>query len=166
MIPETVFDDYLVPPDLNLFGEVVEKNCTISQENCQRAKILSSPCQIAERKRLVFEKKMEQYQKMIILYDMETKEFDLNASCESKLVQIYLEHLHCVTTTPSESESSTGDSEGSRAFRDISNNITVEMICSKKKCIYAVEARAFLRVRSMNPYMSRGSLTYRDILGG
>ena len=60
-ISESTYNSMLVPKDLNSKSEVVEKSSSISLENCHRAKILSSDTQIRERRKLIDEKRMEEY---------------------------------------------------------------------------------------------------------
>ena len=56
MISESSFDVNDIPVDTNSKGQVVHHNSSISQENCQRAKVLSSQAQIAERMLLIHSK--------------------------------------------------------------------------------------------------------------
>lgn len=65
--------------------EMLLKRISICQENCQRAKILSSKAQIMERRKLVFSKKTDQYCKDKVKYNAKSMEYELSVVCEQRL---------------------------------------------------------------------------------
>ena len=69
MIPKSLFDTLSIPTNTKLVdGTIVEKQFSISQENCQRAKIISSSFQIAERNKLIYTKRTKEYLKQKQLF--------------------------------------------------------------------------------------------------
>lgn len=53
VVSEQLFDAHSIPEDHTINGTLVECRATISQENCQWAKMLSSSYQIQERRNLL-----------------------------------------------------------------------------------------------------------------
>ena len=87
-IAEKTFDKFMVPKDRDMNGFIVERDFGVSQENRQRAKVLSSPQQIIERRNVLYNKQLIRYNKLQQLYDNKTKDFIMNKRCEHKLVDI------------------------------------------------------------------------------
>ena len=84
-IPETDYDKYNYPMDINSKGEEVAKNQGISQENRQRAKALYHTKQRELRRNLLVERKNEKKRIETEHYEKEQKLFRLNASCTEML---------------------------------------------------------------------------------
>ena len=155
IVSEESFNLYSIPEDRNLEGEIVPKNHGISQENRQRAKILSSPSQIEERRKLVYEKRKTSYKKQKQLYDTESDEYDRNRSCTMKIFDIMANHK--ISTGVIEE-----DQVSSFTFMEMCSNITVDILTQNKKYILNAEAKSFIRVRS-EVSLVRGRLTYKNI---
>ena len=130
MISEDMFDIYGVPEDVNLDGSVVERRNGISQENRQRAKVLSLVTQICERRRLLHTKRVQAYTKKLQLFECESHEYELNKICEDKLVRIYNEWL--IANNNDNERSTTELSSVTSSFTAINDKITPEMIQQKQ----------------------------------
>ena len=153
MIPETLFGTLSIPPDTKLDGTIVEKQFSISQENRQRAKIISSLFQIAERNQLIYTKRTNEYLKQKQLYNTETDEYSRNRICKEKLVEIILQ-----TAEGNDLNSSSGV-----VFADIVDLITLNMLKKHQKMLLNNVAKSFIRVRVGEAHMHRGRLTYRNV---
>ena len=160
-VPESLFNAYSIPEDTKLDGSFVTKDATISQENRQHAKVLSSQFQINERKKLIHSKKMKQFQKQTQLYDSETAEYECNHLCEQKLLKLFLNtssdnnHVHDLTNSSAEEP---------YTFSSICGMITDEMIQNNHKCLLNNEMKSFIQVRVGEPNVCRGRLSYRNVL--
>lgn len=86
-ICEDSFDKYSIPKDKTFCGMIVEKQHGVSQENCQCAKVFSSPAQIYKCKKFIHEKRLSKYHKQMHLYEQEDKEFQLNIMCKKSFMQ-------------------------------------------------------------------------------
>ena len=84
-IPESDYDKYNYPMDINSNGEEVAKNQGISQENRQRAKALYHTKQRELRRNLLVARKNEKKRIETEHYEKEQKLFRLNASCTEML---------------------------------------------------------------------------------
>ena len=62
IINDNLFDAATIPKDCTIEGIAVHKHFGVSQENQQHSKILSSSAQILERRKLVYNKKLEHIQ--------------------------------------------------------------------------------------------------------
>ena len=155
VISESSFDAVSIPMDRDLNGATVEKCFGVSQENRQRAKILSSEMQILERRKLIHSKRLDLYKKQKSLYDTESKEYQLNKKCEAKILEIMAE----IKTR--DENISCADSH-TMNFVDMTKGITYNIVMEKKKSILCNEAKAFLKVRS-NVNLVRGRLAYQNI---
>ena len=85
-IQEASFDRNNVPFDKDSNENIVLKSNNISSENRHRAKVLSSSVQMIERRKLVNEKRLQEYELKKKLFDGEQREFELNRNCESKFI--------------------------------------------------------------------------------
>ena len=105
--------------------------------------------------------RFDQYQKQKKAYDSETKEYEMNQRCEDKLVSILnnhqIESMQSALTNPIAINPSVD------LFDDAVPLITFDMIKNNQRLILNSEAKAFIRVRSVGPYMSWGRLAYHDI---
>ena len=119
IIAELTFDLYQEPKDSDVDGLSVEINFTVSQENCQHAKVLSSKKQIMERRELIYSKKMARQNKEKSKYDAETKDYQLNSLCEQKLYNICCESMN--QQTPSDPTCATMNN----STNETTNNINV-----------------------------------------
>ena len=155
IIKEDSFNLYSIPEDCNLEGDIVTKTHGISQENRQRAKILSSPCQIEERKKLIYEKQMVSYQKKKNLYDAESNKYDMNQRCMSKLFDIMAEYKVKKGILNEQQIPS-------MSFDTMCHDITFDIVNINKKFILSAEAKSFIKVRSVVA-LTRGRLTYKNV---
>ena len=143
MIKEELFDDKNVPTDTNYNGTIASRNMNISNENRQRAKVLSSNVQMQERNDMLYQKRYDIYQKQKDFFDKEQQDYKLNAICEQKLLQMVRDHDHLanqsrlIRTIPDTIQ-----------FSDLSNNINCEILNRYGKSLKQVEVKAFVRVRS------------------
>ena len=95
------------------------------------------------------------------LYDLETKEYEMNVRYENKLIKIAKDAMnHMVPTTLTSDDSNTSID----MFDDAVGILTYDIIKNNERHVLNSEAKAFLRVRSLDLYMSRGRLAYRNIL--
>ena len=155
IISEALFDVLSIPKDRDLNGVAVEKSFGVSQENRQRAKILSSKTQIYKRKKLVYNKKLEQYRKELALFKNEVKEYALNAKCKSKLLGIMVD---IKTGEGSLSE----DDIHSMTFESVRGDIMMDILNTRKKSILCNEGKAFVKVQSKRQFVT-GRLAYEDV---
>ena len=84
-IPESEYDKFDYPMDLNSKGEEVPKNQGISQENRQRAKVIYHVKQRELRRNLLVERENEKRRIAGEHYEKEQKIYKLNASCTELL---------------------------------------------------------------------------------
>ena len=163
VVAKSSYNAYSIPKDRDMNGFTVERDFTISQENRQRAKILSSSAQVNERKRLLFQKQMVEYRKAQQLYDSETKDYVMNKRCKNKLVDIALKYYMAVNrSTQITSTVSPLLANMNRSFRDVCNGLTLDLIICNKSSILLHEAKAFVKVRS-TAVVNRGRRTYKNI---
>ena len=88
-IQESSFDNLNIDNDRDSLGNVISRDFSISKENCQRAKVLSSETQRKERielKRLLKEKETE---KQLAFAIEESKKYTLNIECEERVIAAY-----------------------------------------------------------------------------
>ena len=156
VIAEATFDALDIPQDRKMDGSVDDRCISISRENRQRAKILSSRHQIIERRTLLHEKRMDVYRKQVRIFQLERDVYRLNSVCEQKLVTIWKDYATnnqiSIPTTNQETIS----------FDGVREVITYDMIMARKSYICSEEAKSFLRVRS-NAFVNRGRITYHGI---
>ena len=100
-------------------GDVLNRDVSISQENRQRSKILSSNAQIQERVDLLFQKKMDRYTKLLALYTAEQKIHSQNTICEEKIVSKFAKHWNERETTMKEKPQYRELLESNVSFNDI-----------------------------------------------
>ena len=94
------------------------------------------------------------------LYDLETKEYEMNVRYENKLIKIAKDAMnHMVPTTLTSDDSNTSID----MFDDAVGILTYDIIKNNERHVLNSEAKAFLRVRSLDLYMSRGRLAYCNI---
>lgn len=172
LIVESTFNSYQIPKDCDFEGVSIDKDFTVSQENRQRAKVLSSKKQIMERRKLIHSKKMALYNKEKSKYNAETKEYQLNNQCEQKILKIFNE---CMTSAaPSDPTVVPADNSSNKvrntvnvpmsytSFQSVRDLVTPDMILCNKKSILSAEAKAFVRVRS-EVELVRGRLAYKNV---
>ena len=87
-VPDTEFLARGFPPDTNYAGEDVHRLAGISQEHCQRAKILSHEYQVKLRTDLVLEKMAKERKKQEEANANINKAIANNRSCEKKIMDI------------------------------------------------------------------------------
>ena len=172
VISKNSFDIYQIPKDSDFDGVEIDKDFTVSQENRQRAKVLSSKKQIQERRKLIYSKKMAQYQKDKSKFDAESKDYDLNKICEQKLFRMIsksMNHQDTATLNMASGSASTIPTSSSHPisstftdFDSVKSHISLDLLLSQKKYILSPEAKAFVRVRS-NVEIVRGRLNYKDV---
>ena len=143
VITEQSFDAKGIPVNTDSKGQEVQRNSSISQENCQQAKILSSDAQIAERRSLVYARKYETYGLQKKLYDRESNEYRLNGVCELKLLEI-IQSSSAVTN------------------HGVLGDLTYDMLKDANVKVLCTELRAFVRVRS-RVTIRQSSITYIDV---
>lgn len=103
MVSESTYESKGVEEDKDSRGNVVSRDFGISKENCQRAKILSSPVQRSERLKLIESIKKEQIKKQISMYKAESTKYELNLQAEAKLIARY-NYLHDETNQQPEED--------------------------------------------------------------
>ena len=163
VIAEQSYDRLSIPMDKDMNGFTVACNFTISQENRQRAKILSSPTQVQERREVIYAKQMMQYERLVSLYDAETKDYVLNKRCEDKLVDIAVSCCRPMSHADHSSFTVTPlPTDVNLNFKEACNGLTLGMVLSKKSLILLPEARAFIRVRSDSSVV-RGKRSFKNI---
>ena len=88
-IEESTFDKEGVIHDTDTMGKRVFRDFGIHRESCQRAKILSSTKQRQARKALLHQIRINQYKRNKDCYDAESKKYQLNSSCENRVIKTY-----------------------------------------------------------------------------
>ena len=142
-ISEEFFTLNGIPKDCNSRGVVVERPNSIQLKNCHRAKVLSSPVQIRERRHLLDTKRMKEFRSKEKCFNIEDKEYEMNSQCECKFVAI----LHSVANgVPYNND--LVESLKDVAYDTVSNGLTVDVLSHHKEKVYKDEFRAFLRVRA------------------
>ena len=139
IIEEASFDQYNVPYDTNFEGNHVMRDMNISQENRQRSKVLSSFAQVEERKKLIYEKRMEHYRKDKDVYEKEQMMFKSNIKCENQLIQMVLKYGDTNFNV---------ESYSSITFEMVTKYINLEICLNHKKDIKVVDIKNFVRCRS------------------
>ena len=89
-IDESTYDDENVDNDRDRMGNIISRDFGISRENCQRAKILSCETQRQARIQLRDSILKKEQEKRITLYLNESKKYELNTECESRIRSTYL----------------------------------------------------------------------------
>ena len=149
--------------DCDMNGFTVSRDFSITQENCQRAKILTSPSQIQQRKEAVYMKQKDHYYKLLQLYNNKTHDYVFNKRCENKLIDIIVANF-CLTLTLNDSlVTATQLPTGVNiTFKQVCNSLTLNLLMSKKSTILLPEAQAFVRVRSESS-VSCDKRTFKNI---
>ena len=161
MIKEETFDYHQVPIDTKADGSYYDRDFDIQLENRQRAKILSAPHQIQARKNLLYQKRMDSYNKEFQLFEAEEKEFETNKRCEDKLAKFVSNDMFSSSEDNDLSTPSTTN-ETSVAFQLLSNSVTYDILSSNADTILNSELKSFVRVRS-NVQVRGGRLTYSNV---
>ena len=163
IVSKDLYDRYFVPQDRDMNGFTVSRVFGITQENRQRAKVLSSTRQIAERKQVIYQKKLDHYQKCLQLYQSETKDYVLNKRCENKLVDIITSYKHQLARSSlSINEVTPLPVNVNMTVKETCNGLTLEVVLAKKSIILIPEARAFVKVRS-NAAIVHGRRSFQNI---
>ena len=170
MVEESVFDAMNIQNDTNYSGAIVSRDFSISNENRQRSKCLTSEVQIQERKAIVLESKMVEFEKKLRLYENEDKEYERNKLCEMKLMALYDEHSHQQqnhgnhNTSTTISNLSTHNEEHLVSFPCVSDRLTYNMMKEYKGKINMLKCdiKSFVRVRS-DRTVRNGKITYLHI---
>ena len=159
IISEKVFDSLNIPTDRKLDGSVEDRSMSISRENRQRAKILSSKNQIIARRKLVHEKRMAEYNKQLKLYQNENDLYEMNKKCEEKLLRMMKMHM---TKQHNVKASKPSTNHETLTFDDVCEGLTYAIVEGNKSQIRSEEAKSFVRVRS-KVNMQRGRLAYHGV---
>lgn len=124
-------------------------------ENRHRTKVLSSNVQIQERRKLVNEKRIEEFNVKMKQYQSEQHEEDLNISCEAKFVKIILKMG--ITDPPVMS-----DNQSDVEFKLIREYLTLDILQSNMSEVKNTELKSFIKVRSPRS-MRHGKVSFRNI---
>ena len=101
MVSKTTLQLSNIPVDMNSQGEVVNRDVGIQLENRQRSKILSCDIQIQSRRDYLFQMKMKEHSKAVILFKTEDKIYQDNKICESKIFSIFMKEFETTNNTSS-----------------------------------------------------------------
>ena len=133
MISEKKFNQMLVPKDMDTHGNVVERDMSITQENRQRAKSLSSQYQIDERRNSIFEKRMIIYNKEEKMFKSEEEIYNNNEECEKRIVALFKKEIN---------------TEDDLSFDQVSQLLTYTMMQKFGNDILKKYITSFIKVRS------------------
>ena len=157
IIKESTFDNANVPRDKKPDGESVERCFGITQENRQRAKVLSAKVQIEERIDAIFHKRMATFKKQLQLYENECKEYRTNKECEDTIVD---EYKKFVTQQGLDVSNPVLTSNTNVEYCVIANRLTYEIIGTFQSELKAKTIKSFVRVRSEINIRGGGKVTY------
>ena len=125
-ISESTFDEHGIDPDRDANGELVSRDFTISCENCQRAKILSSDVQCQERLELMKEVQKKEKEKLTTLIDEETKKYSLNEECEKRIVDTYEAVVSSQANLTNKTNNEQQENRQRPSFNDIKSSLSKE----------------------------------------
>ena len=170
MVEETRFDEMGIPKDTNIYGTTINREFTITNENRQRSKCLTSETQIQERLSKVLKAKLVVYHKKMNLYENEEKEYERNKVCEKKLIDLYNEYINKEnqalvnnSNTPTTSTSPI-QSEHAQSFSSLLNKLTYPMVKDHngRTNILKCNMKSFVRVCSERT-VKNGKITYLNV---
>lgn len=155
MITEEDMSCISVPMDTNTKGEIVSKhNLGISNENRQRAKIITSEYQRELRKEFIQQEAQKEYQKLVVKYNKQEQLFSENTVCENKVIKI----VKTKYVDLGESVSSLKDCDG---------YITSQLLTSTKE--YEVpsvkELKASIKLRQQDLSYKNGCPSFNGLQG-
>ena len=153
-IKESTFDRNNVPLDKDSNDNVVLKSNNISSENRHRAKILSSEVQVKERRQLVNDKRIQEYNVKKKLYDMEQHDVEMNRQCEIKFVQFI------VKANPDLLVKS--GNQGNIDYHTVQRHLTLSLMQGNVSKLRNNELKAFIKVRSKKS-IKRRKIAYSNI---
>ena len=154
-IMEKTFDDSYVPVDKDSNDNAVLKSNSISTENRHRAKVLSSDVQINERRKLVNERRIDEYNVRKKQFDSEQRKHDLNIACEKKLVQIIIKTIGTDSLVTSVNQSNI-------EFQSVQDHLTLSVLQENLSSLRINELKAFVKVRSQRT-MKRGKISFGNV---
>ena len=154
IIKEDTFDHFDIPMDVDSKGNPVSRTNDISRENRHQAKILTSVVQKMERRKLVNEKRISEYQCKKKLFDAEQKNIKGNAICERKLVDVILK-------SRSDQNVHT-DIQHDVTYNSVHDDVTLQLLKSNVSTFKSVELKSFIRVRSAR-VVKKGRVAYMNV---
>ena len=163
IVNDKKFDEINVPKDYALNGDIVNRDVGISQENRQRAKILTSPTQIQERLDLIHQKKMNKYYQLMSLYMAEEKIHSGNIECETKIASLFLAYWNATITNASvNNDNNTPMLNINSSYSAIADRLTYDWVLSCKSSLTKNNLDCFVKARS-EPRIRSGKLSYINI---
>ena len=153
-ILEETFDKNHVPVDKDSKDNPVLKSNDISCENRHRAKILTSEVQRQQRRKLVNDTRIKDYECKKKLYDSEQHNADLNLVCESKLVGIIRKSMPDLPLMT--------DARGEAKYESLGGHLTLDILNANNSSVLNAELKAFVKVRSKRA-LKRVKISYSNV---
>ena len=148
IVSEGLFDVLNVPKDHTSTGDIVNRDVSISPENWQQAKVLTSSTQIQERLELLHQKKMDKYRKQLLLYTAGEKVHAGNLICELKIAQSFVKIWNASQITANPIAHDRELVENDSNFSDIAIKLTYDLSSTVKHLLSKSDLESFIKAQT------------------